>query len=60
MTIHDFDMAVHLLGEMPVSVQAGGSVLTDTEIGTLEDFDTASVILMASGKQAVITNSRRA
>ena len=61
MTIHDFDMAVHLLGEMPVSVQASGSVLTDSEIGTLGDFDTASVILkMASGKQAVITNSRRA
>ncbi|MGB1933651.1 MAG: inositol 2-dehydrogenase [Candidatus Puniceispirillaceae bacterium] len=61
MTIHDFDMAVHLLGELPISVQASGSVLTDKEIGTLGDFDTASVILVtASGKQAVITNSRRA
>lgn len=61
MTIHDFDMAVHLLGEAPISVQASGSVLTDKEIGTLGDFDTASVILVtASGKQAVITNSRRA
>ena len=61
MTIHDFDMAVHLLGELPISVQASGSVLTNKEIGTLGDFDTASVILVtASGKQAVITNSRRA
>jgi myo-inositol 2-dehydrogenase/D-chiro-inositol 1-dehydrogenase len=61
MTIHDFDMAVHLLGEMPVLVQASASVLVDSQIAELGDFDTASVILTtASGKQAVINNSRRA
>ncbi|MBX3568914.1 MAG: inositol 2-dehydrogenase [Rhizobiaceae bacterium] len=61
MTIHDFDIARFLLGEEPVSVQATGSVLVDPEIGRLGDFDSVSVILAtASGKQAVITNSRRA
>jgi myo-inositol 2-dehydrogenase/D-chiro-inositol 1-dehydrogenase len=61
MTIHDFDIARFLLGEEPVAVQATGSVLVDPEIGRLGDFDSVSVILStASGKQAVITNSRRA
>ncbi len=61
MAIHDFDMALFLLDEMPVQVSATGSVLTDPEIAGLGDFDTASIWLkMASGKQAVITNSRRA
>ena len=61
MTIHDFDMARWLLGEEPETVMAQASVLTDPEIGTLGDFDSVNVILRtASGKQAVITNSRRA
>ena len=61
MTIHDFDIARFLLGEEPVTVQATGSVLVDPEIGKLGDFDSVSVILAtASGRQAVITNSRRA
>jgi myo-inositol 2-dehydrogenase/D-chiro-inositol 1-dehydrogenase len=61
MTIHDFDMAVFLMGEVPETVQAISSVLTDPAIGPLGDFDTASVIMkMASGKQVSITNSRRA
>ena len=61
MTIHDFDIARFLLGEEPVAVQATGSVLVDPEIGRLGDFDSVSVILStASGRQAVITNSRRA
>lgn len=61
MTIHDFDMARWLLGEEPVTVVAQGSVLVDPEIGELGDFDSVNVILKtASGKQAVITNSRRA
>lgn len=61
MTIHDFDMAVFLMGDMPVKVQASGSVLTDPDIATLGDFDSASVILtMASGAQVAISNSRRA
>lgn len=61
MTIHDFDMARWLLGEEVVSVFASASVLTDSTIGELGDFDSANVILRtASGRQAVITNSRRA
>lgn len=61
MTIHDFDMARFLLGEEPVSVSAQASVLVDKKIGELGDFDSVSVILVtASGKQCVISNSRRA
>ena len=61
MTIHDFDMARFLLGEEPVSVTAHASVLVDKAIGEAGDFDSASIILeTASGKQAIISNSRRA
>lgn len=61
MTIHDFDIARWLLGEEVETVFASGSVLVDPEIGKLGDFDSANVILKtASGKQAIITNSRRA
>lgn len=61
MTIHDFDMARWLLGEEVETVVAQASVLTDPEIGRLGDYDSVNVILRtASGKQAVITNSRRA
>ena len=61
MTIHDFDMAVFLMDEMPVTVQASGSVLVDPAIGEAGDYDSASVIMtMASGKQVTISNSRRA
>ena len=61
MTIHDFDMARFLLGEEPVAVTAHASVLVDKKIGELGDFDSVSVILStASGKQCVISNSRRA
>ncbi|MCF8510124.1 MAG: inositol 2-dehydrogenase [Rhodobacteraceae bacterium] len=61
MTIHDFDMARWLLGEEVETVQAAASVLTDKKIGELGDFDSVNVILRtASGKQAIITNTRRA
>ena len=61
MTIHDFDMARWLLGEEVDSVLAAGSVLTDPAIGKLGDFDSANVILKTKGgRQAIITNSRRA
>lgn len=61
MTIHDFDIARWLLHEEITSVQASASVLTDPKIGELGDFDSANVILRtASGRQCVITNSRRA
>jgi len=61
MTIHDFDVARWLLGEEVETVIASASVLTDPKIGELGDYDSANVILRtASGKQCVITNSRRA
>lgn len=61
MTIHDFDVARWLLGEEITGVFASASVLVDHKIGELGDFDSANVILTtASGRQATITNSRRA
>jgi myo-inositol 2-dehydrogenase/D-chiro-inositol 1-dehydrogenase len=61
MTIHDFDMVRFVLGEEPISVTATASTLTDPAIKAEGDIDTASVTLQcASGRIAVITNSRRA
>lgn len=61
MTIHDFDMARWLLGEEPETVFAAASVLTDPAIGKAGDFDSVNVVLRtASGRQAIITNTRRA
>lgn len=61
MTIHDFDMARHLLDEEIVQVYATAAALVDPSIRSLDDFDTATVVLTtASGKQATILNSRRA
>jgi myo-inositol 2-dehydrogenase/D-chiro-inositol 1-dehydrogenase len=61
MTIHDFDMARWLLREEPDTVLATAAVLTDPAIGRMGDFDSATVILRTpGGRQAVITNSRRA
>ena len=61
MMIHDFDMAVFLMGDMPETVMATGSVLVDPEIGELGDFDSASAVLRwADGRQLSISNSRRA
>jgi myo-inositol 2-dehydrogenase/D-chiro-inositol 1-dehydrogenase len=61
MTIHDFDMARWLLGEEVETVQAAASVLVDPEIGKRGDYDSVNVILRTkSGKQCVITNTRRA
>ena len=61
MMIHDFDMAVFLMGDMPAKVMATGAVLTDPSIETLGDYDSASAILSwADGRQVSISNSRRA
>ena len=61
MMIHDFDMAAFLMGDMPVEVMAKGSVLTDSAIGDLGDFDSANAILTwKDGRQVSISNSRRA
>lgn len=62
MTIHDLDLARHLLGEEVVSVSAHGSRLVDPALmERCGDYDTAVVTLVTgSGTQAVISNSRRA
>ena len=61
MTIHDFDMARHLLGEEPVRMFATGSCLVDPAYAKLGDYDTAMFILRtASGRQCHINNSVRA
>lgn len=60
MSIHDFDMALWLLGEPVSEVYAAASCLVDPEIGKLGDIDTAKIMLKtASGKICVISNSRR-
>ena len=61
MMIHDFDISRFLMGEEFVVVQALGSSLVDKAIGIAGDVDTAAVQMQtASGRIAVITNSRRA
>ncbi len=62
MTIHDFDMARYILGEEPVEVFATGSRLVAPALmQALGDHDTVTVVMTtASGKQAIITNSRKA
>jgi myo-inositol 2-dehydrogenase/D-chiro-inositol 1-dehydrogenase len=61
MTIHDFDMARFLLGEEISEVVATAAVLVDPAIGVAGDFDSVQVMLKtATGKQAMISNSRRA
>lgn len=62
MTIHDFDMARFVLGEELETVHATGSRLVAPEtMAELGDYDTVTILMTtASGKQCVITNSRRA
>lgn len=62
MTIHDFDMARFILGEEVTEVTAVGSRLVAPDLmAKYDDYDTVVVTMVtASGKQAVITNSRRA
>ncbi len=61
MTIHDFDVARWLLGEEVETVQAAASVLVDSEIGNLGDYDSVNILLTtAGGRQCTINNSRRA
>jgi myo-inositol 2-dehydrogenase/D-chiro-inositol 1-dehydrogenase len=59
MTIHDFDMARYLAGEI-VEVQAMGAVLVDPAIGEIGDVDAAMVVIRAaSGALVHVNNSRR-
>lgn len=60
MTIHDFDMARFLLGEVS-EVYAVGGVMVDAAIGEAGDIDTAVITLkFASGAIGTIDNSRQA
>lgn len=60
MTIHDFDMARFLAGDI-VEVQAMGANRVDPAIGALGDIDTCALTLRArSGALIQINNSRRA
>ena len=59
MTIHDFDMARYLAGDI-VEVQAMGANLIDPAIGEQGDIDAAMVVMRAAGGALVhINNSRR-
>jgi myo-inositol 2-dehydrogenase / D-chiro-inositol 1-dehydrogenase len=59
MTIHDFDMARYLVGEI-AEVQAAGANLVDPAIGAAGDIDTAMITLKAvSGALVHINNTRR-
>ena len=60
LTIHDFDMARFLFGEV-VEVYAVGGVMVDPAIGAAGDIDTAIMSLkFANGAIGSIDNSRRA
>ncbi len=62
MTIHDLDLARFMLAEEVTEVQATGSRMVDPALmERCDDYDTVVVTLKtATGKQAVITNSREA
>ncbi len=59
MTIHDFDMARYLAGDI-ARVHAFGANLVDAQIGRLGDIDSCAISLEArSGALVQINNSRR-
>ena len=59
MTIHDFDMARYVAGDI-VEVQAFGANLVDPAIKDAGDYDAAMIVLRAaSGALVHINNSRR-
>ena len=61
MTIHDFDLARFMLPEEPVEVVAMANALIYDRVKALGEVDTAMILMRtASGKQACITNYRRA
>jgi predicted dehydrogenase len=61
MMIHDFDIALWIMGSVPVRDSAAGSSIVDPEIAAAGDVSTAVVTLtFADGRLAVIKNSRRA
>lgn len=60
MTIHDFDMARYLFGDVE-EIYAAGAVLVNPEIGKAGDIDTAMITLkFVNGAIGTIDNSRKA
>lgn len=60
MTIHDFDISRFILREEPEVVFALGSVKSNEQFRSINDIDTATVLLTTpSGAQCQIMNSRR-
>ncbi|MBS1843115.1 MAG: inositol 2-dehydrogenase [Actinobacteria bacterium] len=61
MTIHDFDLARHVVGSEVVEVFATGAVLVEPEFAEIGDLDTVVVVLThANGCLTTIDNSRQA
>jgi myo-inositol 2-dehydrogenase / D-chiro-inositol 1-dehydrogenase len=61
MTIHDFDLARFICQEEPIEVFATGSIRIDPKLESMDDFDTAMVVMRtARGTLIHINNSRRA
>jgi myo-inositol 2-dehydrogenase/D-chiro-inositol 1-dehydrogenase len=61
MTIHDFDMARHVVGSEVVEVFATGGVLVDPAFAEIDDLDTIAVTLVhENGCLTAIDGSRRA
>ena len=61
MTIHDFDMARHIVGSEVREVYAKGAAIIDPAIGQAGDIDTGVVLLhFHNGATAIIENSRKA
>lgn len=62
MTIHDFDMARFIMGEEFETISAvGARLVAPALMERCDDYDTVTVTMTtASGKQCVISNSRRA
>jgi myo-inositol 2-dehydrogenase/D-chiro-inositol 1-dehydrogenase len=61
MTIHDFDMARHVVGSEVVEVYATGSVLVEPALAEIGDLDTVAVTLVhENGCITTIDGSRRA
>lgn len=60
-TIHFFDMAAWIAGELPLEVYSAGACLVDPAIGEAGDIDTSMVLLKLPGGGLVhIDSSRRA
>ncbi len=59
-TIHYFDLASWIAGELPVEVYAVGAAMADPEIGEVGDVDTSLLTLkLPSGAMVSIDNTRR-